>query len=92
MNRQGDDPWPRPFPQRGAKLIPPPTADDPFETEAYRLWAIKQQGSRHRREDTSVDDSEQGDDRGLVRRDAVEVEGLHLAHAATTAFAANQQR
>jgi hypothetical protein len=27
----------------GAKLIPPPTADDPFEDEAYRLWTIKQQ-------------------------------------------------
>jgi hypothetical protein len=27
-----------------AKLIPPPTADDPYEAEAYRLWSIKQQG------------------------------------------------
>jgi hypothetical protein len=26
------------------KLVPPPTADDPYEDEAYRLWTIKQQG------------------------------------------------
>ncbi|WP_036054542.1 hypothetical protein [Bradyrhizobium sp. URHD0069] len=32
------------FRKEGAKLIPPPTADDPYEDEAYRLWAIKQQG------------------------------------------------
>ena len=32
------------FRQEGAKLIPPPTADDPYEDEAYRLWTIKQQG------------------------------------------------
>jgi hypothetical protein len=25
-----------------AKLIPQPTADDPYEDEAYRLWQIKQ--------------------------------------------------
>ena len=30
------------FRSEGAKLIPPPTADDEFEDEAYRLWAIKQ--------------------------------------------------
>lgn len=30
------------FRQEGAKLIPPPTADDPCEDEAYRLWTIKQ--------------------------------------------------
>jgi hypothetical protein len=24
--------------------LPPPTGDDPYEAEAYRLWAIKQQG------------------------------------------------
>jgi replication-associated recombination protein RarA len=30
------------FRKEGAKLIPPPTADDPYEDEAYRLWAIKQ--------------------------------------------------
>ncbi len=30
------------FRAEGAKLIPPPTADDPFEDEAYRLWKIKQ--------------------------------------------------
>ena len=29
------------FRKEGAKLIPPPTADDPYEDEAYRLWAIK---------------------------------------------------
>jgi hypothetical protein len=32
------------FRKKGAKLIPPPTADDPYEDEAYRLWKIKQQG------------------------------------------------
>jgi hypothetical protein len=32
------------FRAEGAKLVPPPTADDPYEDEAYRLWAIKQQG------------------------------------------------
>jgi replication-associated recombination protein RarA len=31
------------FRQEGAKLIPPPTAVDPYEDEAYRLWTIKQQ-------------------------------------------------
>jgi hypothetical protein len=30
------------FRKEGAKLVPPPTADDPYEDEAYRLWAIKQ--------------------------------------------------
>ena len=30
------------FRQEGAKLIPPPTADDPCEDEAYRLWTITQ--------------------------------------------------
>jgi len=29
---------------RRAKLIPPPTERDAYEAEAYRLWAIKQQG------------------------------------------------
>jgi replication-associated recombination protein RarA len=32
------------FREEGAKLIPPPTAPDPYEAEAYRLWAIKQRG------------------------------------------------
>jgi replication-associated recombination protein RarA len=32
------------FRKEGAKLVPSPTADDPYEDEAYRLWAIKQQG------------------------------------------------
>ena len=32
------------FREEGAKLIPPPTGDDPYEDEAYRLWAIKQRG------------------------------------------------
>jgi hypothetical protein len=27
----------------GAKLVPPPTGDDPYDDEAYRLWRIKQQ-------------------------------------------------
>lgn len=30
------------FREEGAKLVPPPTGDDPYEDEAYRLWAIKQ--------------------------------------------------
>src|SRR5258707_4953269 len=30
------------FRKEGAKLFPPPTADDPYEDEAYRLWQIKQ--------------------------------------------------
>ena len=30
------------FRKEGAKLVPPPTGDDPYEDEAYRLWAIKQ--------------------------------------------------
>jgi replication-associated recombination protein RarA len=33
------------FRKEGAKLVPPPTADDPYENEAYRLWAIKQRGN-----------------------------------------------
>ena len=32
------------FRKEGAKLVPPPTADDPYEDEAYRLWTIKQRG------------------------------------------------
>ena len=32
------------FRKEGAKLVPEPTAD-PCEDEAYRLWAIKQQGT-----------------------------------------------
>ena len=31
------------FRKEGAKLVPEPTAD-PYEDDAYRLWAIKQQG------------------------------------------------
>jgi hypothetical protein len=30
--------------EHGAKLVPPPTGDDPYEEEAYRLWRLKQQG------------------------------------------------
>jgi replication-associated recombination protein RarA len=30
------------FRTEGARLVPPPTADDPYEDEAYRLWALKQ--------------------------------------------------
>ena len=29
------------FRKEGAKLIRPPTGNDPYEDEAYRLWAIK---------------------------------------------------
>ena len=32
------------FRSEGARLVPPPTADDPYEAEAYRLWQIKRQG------------------------------------------------
>ncbi|KYK50419.1 hypothetical protein A1D31_20135 [Bradyrhizobium liaoningense] len=32
------------FRTEGAKLIPAPTGDDPYEDEAYRLWALKRQG------------------------------------------------
>ncbi len=31
------------FRNEGARLVPPPTEPDPYEHEAYRLWAIKQQ-------------------------------------------------
>jgi replication-associated recombination protein RarA len=34
------------FRSEGAKLIPPPTADDPYIEEAYRLWALKQTAKR----------------------------------------------
>jgi replication-associated recombination protein RarA len=30
------------FRREGAKLVPPPIGDDPYEDEAYRLWLIKQ--------------------------------------------------
>ena len=33
------------FRKEGAKLIPPPTGDDPYADEAYRLWATKQRGN-----------------------------------------------
>ena len=29
------------FRAEGAKLVPPPTAPDAYESEAYRLWALK---------------------------------------------------
>jgi hypothetical protein len=34
------------FRKEGAKLATPPTGDDPYEDEAYRLWAIKQRSKR----------------------------------------------
>ena len=34
------------FRREGARLNPPPTADDPYEDEAYRLWALKQTARR----------------------------------------------
>jgi hypothetical protein len=34
------------FRGEGAKLVPPPSADDFYEDEAYRPWAIKQRGKR----------------------------------------------
>jgi hypothetical protein len=36
------------FRKEGARPVPPPTGDDPYEDEAYRLWAIKQQGKVRR--------------------------------------------
>ena len=30
--------------KEGAKLVPLPSGDDEYESEAYRLWALKQQG------------------------------------------------
>jgi replication-associated recombination protein RarA len=36
------------FRKEGARLTPPPTADDPYEDEAFRLWTIKQQGKGQR--------------------------------------------
>ena len=30
------------FRSEGAKLVPPPTGDDPYIEEAHRLWQIKQ--------------------------------------------------
>jgi hypothetical protein len=30
------------FRREGARLMPSPTGDDPYEGEAYRLWQIKQ--------------------------------------------------
>jgi replication-associated recombination protein RarA len=32
------------FREHGAKLVPPPTEPDLYVEEAYRLWALKQQG------------------------------------------------
>ncbi|WP_029079304.1 hypothetical protein [Bradyrhizobium sp. th.b2] len=32
------------FRDEGARLVPPPTEPDAYEADAYRLWAIKQQG------------------------------------------------
>lgn len=32
------------FRKEGAKLVTEPTDDDPYEDQAYRLWALKQQG------------------------------------------------
>jgi hypothetical protein len=32
------------FRQEGARLIPPPTGDDSYEDEAYRLWTLKKRG------------------------------------------------
>ena len=34
------------FREEGAKLVPPPVAPDAYEVEAYRLWALKQQGRK----------------------------------------------
>ena len=34
------------FRSEGARLIPPPTAPDPHENEAYRLWTLKQRAKR----------------------------------------------
>jgi len=34
------------FRREGAKLVPPPTGDDPYIEEAYRLWQLKAQSKR----------------------------------------------
>jgi hypothetical protein len=34
------------FRSEGAKLYPPPTGDDPYIEEAYRLWALKEKRQR----------------------------------------------
>ena len=34
------------FRSEGAKLVPPTTADDPYEADAYRLWTSKQRSKR----------------------------------------------
>jgi hypothetical protein len=36
------------FRSESARLIPPPTADDPYEDEAFRLWNIKQRSKQGR--------------------------------------------
>jgi hypothetical protein len=41
------------FRKEGAKLAPPPTRDDPYEDEAYRLWTIKQEQVRSGRRKAS---------------------------------------
>ena len=44
------------FRKEGAKLVPDPTAPDPYEDEAYRLWAIKQRGCTHQKMAGALDD------------------------------------
>ena len=39
------------FREEGARLVPPPAMKDAYENEAYRLWAIKQQGKQTAKRD-----------------------------------------
>ena len=45
--------WSRYFRDEGAKLVPPPRAADPYEDEAYRLWALKQRAKKVKAPDLS---------------------------------------
>ena len=31
------------FRKEGAKLVPPPIGDDPYEDEAYRMWELQEE-------------------------------------------------
>src|ERR1700676_1884466 len=53
------------FRKEGAKLIPEPTAPDPYMEEAYRLWQLKQQSKLSRT------------DRSRLRRHWQQRHGLH---------------
>jgi replication-associated recombination protein RarA len=46
------------FRKEGAKLVPPPTAADPHEEEAYRLWTLRQNTPKQKRGATDLFDEE----------------------------------